>query len=467
MSEPITLELVGRAVTSQTQTYTHLPFEVPAGIGRIEVSYEYSDQVGSDPHLTNGNTVDIGIFDARGAGFNSPGFRGWSGSARSSFFIARDDATPGYLQGAIQAGTWQICLGLYKIAAQGCDYRVNITLTANESVGARRALPDSPGEMPPLLPLRSTPGRVKPDGWYCGEMHCHTYHSDGDSDPLDVVRKAEALGLDFLAITDHNNLSHLARLNTIKTPLMLIPGLEVTTYKGHWNIWGGNSWIDFRIEDETQMAEAIAEAKWRGYVTSLNHPRPFGPDWVYPTVDDHHCIEVWNGPWALFNDTALEFWESRLRQGKRYTAVGGSDSHFHKREHPAQFAHPTLWIYCPGEPGAPKLLDAIRDGHVAISESPSGARLTLQAGGVMMGDSIPRPANGRLTITVTAARGAGSLLEVVTASGRVHSERVTGDEFSSEIEVDASQTPYVRVQLVNDSEQARLVQALTNPVYLI
>ncbi len=44
-------------------------------------------------------------------------------------------------------------------------------------------------------------------------MHNHTYHSDGDSDPLDVVRAAEALGLDFLAITDHNVRSQLARLN--------------------------------------------------------------------------------------------------------------------------------------------------------------------------------------------------------------------------------------------------------------
>jgi predicted metal-dependent phosphoesterase TrpH len=317
-----------------------------------------------------------------------------------------------------------------------------------------------------MLPVRTTVGKIKPDGWYRGEMHCHTYHSDGDSDPLDVVRKAEALGLDFLAITDHNNLSHLVRLNTIETRLILIPGLEVTTYKGHWNIWGDQGWIDFRIEDEAQMAEAVAEAKRRGYVTSLNHPRPYGPDWVYPAVDSHHCIEVWNGPWALFNDVALEFWESRLRQGKRYTAVGGSDSHFHKREHPAQFAHPTLWIYCEGAPSAPKLLDAIRAGHVAISESPSGARLTLNAGSAMMGDSVPRPADGRLALSLTVKNGSGEQLELRTAAGCVHSEMVTGDNYDIEIEVDVSSTPYVRAQLVNDREQARPVQALTNPIYL-
>ena len=107
-------------------------------------------------------------------------------------------------------------------------------------------------------------------------MHNHSYHSDGDSDPLDIVRRAEALGLDFLAITDHNNISHLAHLNTIKTPLMLIPGFEVTTYKGTGTCGVVASSIDFRVEDEQHMAQAVAEAKRRGYLVSLNHQRPYG-----------------------------------------------------------------------------------------------------------------------------------------------------------------------------------------------
>ncbi len=245
-----TLTLTGHAEQQQTKTYVHVPFDVPEGTGRIDVRYQYSDQVGSDPHLTNGNTVDIGIFDPRGIQFLTDGFRGWSGSARQEFFISGNEATPAYLPGTIQPGTWNVCLGLYKVAPQGCDYQIDVTLTPGESAGS----------LAPLLPLRTTPGRIKPDGWYCGEMHNHTYHSDGDSDPLDVVRRVEQLGLDFLAITDHNSLSHLARLNEIDTPLMLIPGIEVTTFRGHWNVWGDQGWIDFRITDEAHMAQAIAEA---------------------------------------------------------------------------------------------------------------------------------------------------------------------------------------------------------------
>lgn len=452
MTAPISLTLTGHAVTGQTQTYTSVPFEVPPGIGRIDVRYEYSDEVGSDPHLTDGNTVDIGIFDARGGGFMSNGFRGWSGSARHSFFIAADDSTPGYLAGPLQPGTWHIALGLYKIAPQGCDYRVDVTLTPGADAGA----------FAPLLPLRANPGKAKPDGWYRGDIHNHSEHSDGDSDPLEIVRRAEALGLDFLAITDHNNISQLARLNDIATPLILIPGFEVTTYKGHWNVWGGRGWIDFRVEDEQHMAQAVAAAKQRGYLVSLNHPRPYGPDWAYPNVDDTDCIEVWNGRWEFMNDIALEFWESRLRKGKRYTAVGGSDNHFLKREHEAQLAVPTLWVYCDGEPSAARLLDAIRAGHVMISNGVNGPRLTLTAAHAMMGDVVSLADAEPLAIRVGVQGGAGCWLELHTAAGLVERQAVPDNAFQHDFQI-AAGSVYARAQLVDANGQ---VCALTNPIYI-
>src|SRR5690242_8146141 len=86
---------------AQTFTYINLPFEVPPHTGRLDVSYTYEDAISSDPTLTGGNTIDIGIIDPRGAHFMTPGFRGWSGSARQQFYIAQDSATPGYMPGPI------------------------------------------------------------------------------------------------------------------------------------------------------------------------------------------------------------------------------------------------------------------------------------------------------------------------------------------------------------------------------
>ena len=60
--------------------YYSVPFEMPEGVRRIEARYEYDSEIGSDPHLTGGNTLDIGIFDQRGAEY--PGSAGPMGDRR-------------------------------------------------------------------------------------------------------------------------------------------------------------------------------------------------------------------------------------------------------------------------------------------------------------------------------------------------------------------------------------------------
>ncbi len=457
MSEPIEIVLRGNAQADETLSYKHLPFEVPTGIGRIDVAYDYSAAISSDPTVSGGNTVDIGIFDVRGVEWMSPGFRGWSGSARRSFSIGLREATPGYMPGSIQAGTWYICLGFYKVAEAGCDYTVTIKLIPAE---------DGDAGFPDLLPLREETRRpAKPDGWYRGELHCHTYHSDGDSDPQALVDRALALGLDFLAVTDHNVRSQQAALNRIDPPLTLIPGYEVTTYKGHWNIWGGEGWIDFRILTPDKLASAMEAARAGGYLVSCNHPRPYGPPWEFTQVDLYDCIEVWNGPWRLFNDQAIHFWEQKLAQGKRCVAVGGSDAHFLRSEHVAQIGTPTMWIHCDGAPSAANLLRELRKGHAFISDAPDGAQLYLSCGDAIAGDSVPRPVDGMASVSVRAVNAQGTLLELHGSGGLLAQRRpIEADEQTLRVPIPADETAYVRAQLV-DADDPCLVRALTNPIY--
>lgn len=456
MSRSQTLLLEGKLLPEQTLTYPLLPFDVPDGVTRIDVRYSYSEAIGSDPHLTGGNTVDIGIFDPRGHEYLGQGFRGWSGSARTEFTLSAADSTPGYMPGPLPAGTWHICLGAYKIAEDGCDYLVTVILTFDEAA--------APSAFPARLPLSAAPRAdlERESGWYKGELHCHTYHSDGDSDPLDVVRRAEALGLDFLAITDHNVLSHQVTLASADTPLMLIPGMEVTTYRGHWNIWGAGPWIDFRVRSEQDMQRAVNAALEHGYLISCNHPRPYGPEWEYPAVAGFHCIEVWNGPWMLMNDVALAYWEGKLKAGERYTAVGGSDCHFHKRDHHALLANPTTYIYCEGAPSPAALLASLRAGRAFVSESPSGPELYLSANDALMGDSLDPSADA--TFHLRAVRAAGLTLELCTAVGVAERFDVDAEDWRREVTLDVRGAVFVRAQVV--SGRQRQVHALTNPIYI-
>lgn len=456
MNAPNEITLDGHATPDQVWTYLHLPFAVPENVSRIDVRYEYSDQIGSDPHLTDGNTVDIGIFDPRGIEFNTNGFRGWTGSARQELYLGHDEATPGYMPGPIQAGTWHICLGLYKIQAAGCDYRVTIKLTVSETA--------SEINFPKLLPLRDgeSPATVDRAGWYRGEIHCHTINSDGDSTCEEVVRRAEALGLDFLAITDHNNMTQLISLRTIETSLMLIPGVEVTTYNGHWNVWGDQGWLDFRITSEDEMRRCMLEAEERGYLVSCNHPRPYGPDWNFPAVDTFDCVEVWNGPWQLANDVCLAFWERHLRAGKRYTAVGGSDSHFLKREHHAKLGHPTNYVYCEGNPSPAKILANMRAGHSFISESPDGAQVYFSVNHTMVGNTLRLQQGEPVITTVRAMNAQGNTLQLIGADGVVEEFAIGSDEWNGRCQVNVRRSPYLRAQIV---DQQAHVKALTNPIY--
>src|SRR4051812_34178818 len=207
MAPAASITLEGHVSADTPRGYLNLPFNVPAHATRIDIAYNCTPDL-SDAHPGENPldfVADLEVFDARGAGFMGEGYRGTSGNSRSSIFIATDDATPGYTAGAIPPGEWNIVLGFFRFGPAGCGYQVQISFTPGDSI------PAEPLAMLPLCTWSDHP--ISATGWYKGELHCHTIHSDGDSAPLDVVSKAEALGLDFLAVTDHNVFTQQVDLN--------------------------------------------------------------------------------------------------------------------------------------------------------------------------------------------------------------------------------------------------------------
>ncbi len=463
MQTQIVLE--GNSGPASEKGFIHLPFAMPQHATRLDVSYWYSSQISSDPLIEGGNTVDLGVFDERGIAFLSGGFRGWSGSERHDFFIGETAATPGYLAGPLLPGLWHVHLGLYKIAPPGCSYRVTITITTepgHKPAGRLSAPPTSLPSSPP--PAHSSP-------WLCGELHCHTWHSDGELSPADVVALARQRGLDFLAVSDHNNTASQYDLAALHDPgLILIPAVEVTTFKGHFNVLGSGAWVDFRVHGPDEVAAALRLAHARGAVTSCNHPKPFGPPWACTDVTGYDCIEVWNGPWFALNQIALDGWLRQISAGRRIPALAGSDWHRRSEmdeEDPRAPGTPVNWVYVPGAPGAESILDAIRRGHVSLSRDVAGPLLDLRAGAharAMGGDEMARPVDGRLPVRVHCRRGAGHRLQLLDQQA-VLFERVLSqadETVSADLAVAASL--FVRAELRALSNEE--VTALSNPVYL-
>jgi hypothetical protein len=457
--------------SDQEKTYVHLPFQVGAGATRLEVEYQYSDQIGSNPQLEGGNTLDLGVFDERGIEFLSAGFRGWSGSERACFFITENDASPGYLAGPLNPGTWHILLGLYKIAPQGCHYQVTIRITQADNLARPQYSAPSAGSQVSNqkdLPSSPPPGHFAP--WLRGELHCHTYHSDGELSATELVRLSIERGLDFLAVADHNTIASQRELENFQDPgLILIRGVEATSFKGHFNIWGIPDWVDFRITQPEQMQAALDFARQRGALVSCNHPKPYGPDWDFRQVTNFDCLEVWNGPWFLFNQQALDYWLSLLESGRRIPAVAGSD--FHRLSEIDQViarapGSPVNWVHVPGKQDAHNILQAFAAGHVSLSDEPGGPFLDLRAGKegkTMQGDLLVNPPGEKLPIQLHCLRGVGGNMRIMDQQGVRLEWTLTQNDETVLADMDVENCLYLRAELRFDEEQ---IKAMTNPIYL-
>jgi hypothetical protein len=430
---------------SRREPYLYLPFEVPAGTTRVSARLEH------DP----GNVIDLGLLDSSATSFPSEqGFRGWSGGARDRFFVAMDDATPGYLPGVMPQGNWRVILGLYRIRPEGCRYRVEIELDAEP----RRLVPTA-GRHPSFA--------VSP-GWYPGDLQSHTHHSDARGSLSDLVNAARARGLRFLAVTDHNTISHHRHLaEASNAELFLIPGEEVTTDHGHANVWGARDWVDFRITEPGHVDQVVERAHALGGLVSINHPKPGGPDWRYHVPSEVDCVEAWQAPWPARNEASLEFYDRLLREGRHLVLVGGSDRHQPGWPDPdpieLQVGSPTTWLWLE-ELSVAACLAALKSGRVFVSESPAGPRLELEVNGVAMGGSLTMAAAqpGRVRVRVDAAEE--TELRLVTGSGEAARRRLSAGQRTEEIELElTAATGFVRSELWHASEER--VVALSNPVY--
>lgn len=451
--------LRGRFEREHERRYTHIPFEVPRGIRQIHLRCGYSDAIGHDPSLVGGNTVDIGLFDERGSAPGSPGFRGWSGSDKTELTVDEAWATPPYRSGPLGAGTWHLLLGPYKVGPRGCDWTVELWFDAGRRPPARkaRALEASARTGAPAAALPAAR-----EGWLRGDLHCHTLYSDGDSGPDEMLRAAARAGLEFLGVTDHNNVAHHTAYGAGGGALpVVVPGVEVTTYGGHWNAHGTGRWHEFREPDADAVTAAMRAAMDEGAFVTVNHPKPLGPEWGYGDLPCH-AIEVWNGLWLRFNAVSLAWWDERLRRGERLVAVGGSDTHYLRRadpdpRHAQALGTPTTWVRTTGDsdPSRPRrpestaafILGALRAGHAFVSASPRGPQLYLD----------PEP--GRVRAEVRGAAGAALLL--VSDAGCVAAARIGADSWEAAFEVPAG-ARYVRAEVV---DAAGLMLALSNPLW--
>ena len=319
------------------------------------------------------------------------GFRGSPGRSAPPARLGAWGATPGLVPGPLPAGTWKAEVNLnYVLEGPPCTYRLRVWLED----GAAAAAP-APRPLPIAIPDTGP-------GWYGGDLHMHTNHSDGRWSVAELWQAIQQRSLDFFVLTDHNSLTGQAEVAALDTGRVLpIPGMEVTMRKGHMLAIGMETLIDWWVgRDGRTIADVLRDVHAAGGVAIVAHPGADGSPichgcrWELANVDPRHvnAVEVWNSPWQLDedNENSMIFYDAWLARGYRVPLSGGSDEHGGR----PIFAPgvPTTYVYA-RELSRQAILDGIRAGHMVVSSGPV-LRLTATAGGVtaIPGDTRRRPA---------------------------------------------------------------------------
>ena len=155
------------------------------------------------------------------------------------------------------------------------------------------------------------------------DLHIHSNHSsDSNLSVDDILKQAIEKGLHGIAICDHNTINGSIRarerVRELNLSLIVLPGIEVSTTKGHLIILGVNENIAAYLSPE----ETIKIARRKGGLVIAVHPFKFQGIGNVENLDVD-AIETFNSR-CLFgeNDKAKEM---ATRLGK--PEVGGSDSH--------------------------------------------------------------------------------------------------------------------------------------------
>jgi hypothetical protein len=442
--------------------WAYLPFEVPAGVQRIRVNTSHDRFAVGGPIR---NVLDLGIFGPAGHDLgNAAGFRGWSGGARDGFVISSGHATPGYLAKPIEPGLWAVALGPVVLSPWGMTWQAHVILERGQPELEQRVSAPAVAYSPP--PVRGA-------GWYRGDLHLHTVHSDGQRYPNELVMAAHAGGLDFIVSTDHNTNSANGVWPACRTGgLLVIPGEEVTTRHGHWLAVGlpPQGWVDWRYAPRDGMFPRFAaEVRDAGGLVVAAHPAAPLPGslWEFG-FDDVDALEVWNGRWNLDDEVSLRIWQRLLREGRRVVAVGGSDSHAHQQP----VGSPQTVVHA-RELSIPVIVDGLRSGRSYIARSRcvtveftvSSRRVAELAG---PGQALRVPAGATVTVTAMISGAAGTSAALITAAGCAGRATVSGSARTMlRWELDAAPARFARLELREAQRRPfGAMVALTNPVWL-
>lgn len=248
---------------------------------------------------------------------------------------------------------------------------------------------------------------------YKGEVHCHTYESDGVQDVCHTVGNYRSAGYDFMAITDHyitmSAEKAMRTFSSLPIAMTLLLGEEchVPTEQIHAVHIGGRESVNACFRDNPTKAEAEVTAIERALtLPSHIHRRDYAwRVWIARKAHEFGGLSILAHPhWIWFDtyfmasaitqqllsdgiydalditdqeaDTTLALWAEMQAQGHRIPVVGCTDSHYTDANNPQRPARGGYTIVFAPNRDTQSLLNAIQEGRsLAVNAAGDPARI--------------------------------------------------------------------------------------------
>ncbi|MFB6256167.1 MAG: PHP domain-containing protein [Haloplanus sp.] len=193
------------------------------------------------------------------------------------------------------------------------------------------------------------------------ELHTHSSLSHDGRDPVNhLLAQAASVGLDAIAVTDHDEID--ASLDAVEIAsdygLVGIPGMEITSAAGHVLALG----IDELVPADRPFEETLDRIHEGGGIAVVPHPFQSSRHGVAPHVPST----------TLASADAIEVYNSRLltgrsnRKAERFAAfhdvpmTAGSDAHI------AEMVGQAVTEVDADKRTAESILDAVADGRTSV-----------------------------------------------------------------------------------------------------
>jgi hypothetical protein len=252
--------------------------------------------------------------------------------------------------------------------------------------------------------------------WHKGQLHCHSYLSDGSMSPDAVVARYAELGYDFVASTDHGIIaypngsilvigSEYGKGSAETSPLPHIGALNISTIPS----------------EDLGVDQRIANILGQGGFAIINHPASSGflmGDPVWSTIPNYTGVELMS---YSDNDYTIAQWDNLLTQGKRIWGVADDDSH-----DIGSMNVRWVMVRVPGNLTTDKILDALRQGSFYSSQGPTIKDIEVSNNII----KVTSPGADRISFY-----GSGGKLLYTRTGGEV-SYQITGTEGYVRAEVD-------------------------------